>query len=136
MSFSQSLSIGLHPFLSCSPSSDKKQKPHAQKTLELLLQHVHPSWLAAPNPKVRSLDPLGETPDVPVQVVLVVVADVSDKGHGAGDVEAPHLHPRPPLQTRSTHQVQKILGPEFRRTLCRALTLQKGYSSPTVQFLH
>ena len=48
---------------------------------------------------MRSLDPLGETPDVPVLVVLVVVADVSDKGHGAGDVEAPHhVHPCPPLE--------------------------------------
>ena len=50
---------------------------------------------------MRLLDPLGETPDVPVHVVLVVVADVSDKGHGAGDVEAPHhVHPCPPLEIR------------------------------------
>ena len=92
-----------------------------------------PSWLTAPQSQSAAVGspPRGNTripvrSDVLVPVVLVVVEDLDDKGHGAGDVQAPHLHLRRPLQARTTHKVQKLLlGPVFRRNPCRALAPKK-----------
>ena len=92
MSFSQSLSIDLHPFLSWYPSSDKNS------VFGKLLSSSS-NLFTAPSPKVRSLDPLGKTSHVLVLVVLIVVGHASDKGHGSGVVEPPHhVHPCPHLQ--------------------------------------
>ena len=129
MSFSQSLSIGLHPFLSWSPSSDKnhilRKLSSSSSNISILLGSLHPV------PKCGRWIPSEEHPMFPSMLFWSLLQMSVTKGMGPVMLK-PHIMSTLVPLYRSTPLRPKTSGASVSPNSCRALTLKKGYSSPTV----
>ena len=110
--------------------SVQRQKPHAQKTLEFLLQHVH-LGSTHPVPKCGCWIPSEKHPMFPSMLFWSLLQMSVTKGMGPVMLK-PHIMSTLVHLLRSTPPRLKNSGASVSPNSCRALTLKKGYSSPTV----
>ena len=110
--------------------SVQRQKPHAQKTLEFLLQHVH-LGSTHPVPKCGCWIPSEKHPMFPSMLFWSLLQMSVTKGMGPVMLK-PHIMSTLVHLLRSTPPRLKTSRASVSPNSCRALTLKKGYSSPTV----